>query len=392
MSEQAQVNPAMPTADDGKLRRQVLRDAVALYGSMEIADPRLLPTRALLRDSPADDELATLEATVLSIDDAIPALTFRERFRPERSNPEALCRVAALLARHANTAARYDRVEIIATRVLSQAHADGQLEALPEAQFLEVLGRITPPPTLTPERRDRSIAFFIHAAQRLETLTSAHDVFNSGLYLDVQGYKRSLKEERLDPGILYASILLTLAMTNHLMRLAAQSGVSRDIILTRLTSTDLKVEEIFSTPDALDKDARRKAGRGRAGLMIFGADDRRMGPIALTVILAVLALGGRLAWRGPVEEANTLRAVSQAMLRSISEELVEGEISRGRAKPVLLARVDNAAWQLLSLEQRRERAERIKRSLVGMGIDGALVYVEDTLAVQVERGKVILVR
>lgn len=399
-----------PTAPGGgdDARVKTLRDGVELLEALAIDDDRLVALRQALDKPPEADELAGLELALLEIDEAIPAPTFRERFRGNLLPPDALCRYAALLARNAASTTRFDRIELIVTRLLTRELADGQLEVLPETDFLSVLEQITPRVVLSAERRDKSITFFLNAAQRLEAFTSIHDVFNSGIYLDVQGYKRALRDERLDPGILYVSVLLSVAITNHLMRFASRAGIERSVVLSRVASTELKVDEIFSASEDLDvarkrpkrappKSAAKSTERAeRAWEPPAGGSPARASSMGSRAALAFGLLftlaGGALAWRGPVPRENTLDALPAAKMASISSHLKVAEVSEGRARPLLVGRVDDSSWMLLSLDQRRAVAEEIRQGIAHHGIATAVVYRGKTLVVHVDQGRIVLVQ
>ena len=429
---------AMVPSEDGRVtldaddRREALLQGLTLLDALQIEDERVQPLRDALAAGPRDESLDALEATYLAIDEAIPSSIFRERLTQVQLDAAVLCPVAALLARHAQLTARLDRVELLATRVLTREIADGQLEALPEEDFLRVLDQIAPAVTLAANRRDPSVSFFIEAAQRLEGFTSAHDVFNSGLYMDVQGYKRGLRSHRLDPGILYASVLLSVAITNHLMRLVARTGAERGVVLARIASTDMKVDEIFSRREQLDLARKREApqaapvaapvqvtrkekeaakakakataeaeaearakARAEGGLQppeLAAMNSQRGRRYALVAGVILAIVGAGMIVRGPVSNVNTLVAMDGSATARISPLLASAELAKGAGKPTLWGRVHEPAWLSLSLAERKSAAAAMVKSLAHKSIDNAFIFRGKSLVVQVDQGQLILVR
>lgn len=427
---------AMVPSEDGRVtldaddRREALLQGLTLLDALQIEDERVQPLRDALAAGPRDESLDALEATYLAIDEAIPSSIFRERLTQVQLDAAVLCPVAALLARHAQLTARLDRVELLATRMLTREVADGQLEALPEEDFLRVLDQIAPAVTLAANRRDPSVSFFIEAAQRLEGFTSAHDVFNSGLYMDVQGYKRGLRSHRLDPGILYASVLLSVAITNHLMRLVARTGAERGVVLARIASTDMKVDEIFSRREQLDLARKREApqaapvaapvqvtrkekeaakakataeaeaearakARAEGGLQppeLAAMNSQRGRRYALVAGVILAIVGAGMIVRGPVSNVNTLVAMDGSATARISPLLASAELAKGAGKPTLWGRVHEPAWLSLSLAERKSAAAAMVKSLAHKSIDNAFIFRGKSLVVQVDQGQLILVR
>ena len=140
-------------------RQAVVVDAARLFLLLGVPDARL----DVIARTPGDTQnaIARNENILFEIDAAMPMSWFRERFarigdkRIETElSAEALSRTANLLARRARDIARIDRIEFIATRLLTRELPDGQLEALPQHEFFQLLSQLSLGVTADDEARD----------------------------------------------------------------------------------------------------------------------------------------------------------------------------------------------------------------------------------------------
>jgi hypothetical protein len=380
--------PAAPPASSPALveRRRVVRACAGVLDVLGVADGRLPVLRASGEDDVAG--VARHENILFEIDDVLPNGWFRQRFtdlaarRGEHEiSTDALCDYACFFARRAATLPRIDRIEFIVTRLLTRELDDGQLEALPQAEAFAVLTRLDLGVTADSAQRDDAVAFFLDAARRLSACTSVESVLSAGLYGEVQAHKRALHQQRLDPAILFASVLLSAAITNHLLRFAGAEGIARRTLLSRVASTDVDVDRILAARDDVVLVPRPRRYR-----LIFTDGTRRRAPL---VFLALAAAA--VVFSGPAE-VNELSTVPPRLTVALSPLLRSAEVSNGSSPRVLFAQIDVDAWAALGPAERRARATELAAALDTQGIRAALVYDNGSLVVQVENGVVVLAR
>ena len=370
-------------------RRRMVRTTAGVLDVLGVVDGRVSVLRA---ESSVDAAAVSRSENILfELDEQLPMDWFRARFadlaarRAEQAmTTEALCDYGSLLARRASDLPRIDRIEFIATRLLTRELPDGQLEALPQAEFFNVLARLDLRVAADAAHRDEAVAFFLDAARRLAACTSVKSILADGLYGEVQAYKRSLRRVRLDPAILYASVLLSAAITNHLVRFAEEEALPRKTLLSRVACTDVDIDKILSASDDVVLPPRVP----RYKLIFTDVGVRRRAPF----LVALVAVGAAYLFRGPVAEENDLAPMPPRLLEAVSPLLLSAEVSSGAAPRVVIAHVDGEAWRALDPAQRRARAAEMAAALGHQGIRAALMYDSGALVVQVENGAVITAR
>jgi hypothetical protein len=367
-------------------RRALVVDAAKVFLALGVADSRL----EIIARGPGDSLAAVVrsENIVLAIDESLPMSWFRERFavlvdRAEESRlaPETLYGLAAMLARRAKEPARVDRIEFIATRLLTRELPDGQLEALPEARFFEILDNLQLGIRAGDDVRDKAVAFFVDAATKLQRCASVGELLGGGLYLELQGYKKALREKRLDPAVLYASVLVSVAITNHLLRFAAGEGIAHRTLLARVASTELDAEKILAASEDVQSRRRRLqelAGRTRRNpAIVLG--------VAAGVAAAVLILGL------PSSPAATLSPLPAAEVTALSPLLVEAALSDGEDGRLLVVRVDTTQWVRLRDDDRREAVRAVGKASRARGATHVLLFDDAALVGHAQGNDVLFV-
>jgi hypothetical protein len=331
-------------------------------------------------------------AEIMGIDDGIPMPWFREHFVRGIVPTEQLEAYARLVADNAGSSARRDRVEFVATRLMSIELADGQLEPVDEEQMLAILANVVPRETVSEATREKAVEFFAECADRLAELDSVAAVFDGGLYLDVKGYKSALEEERLDPGVLYGSVLLSIAMTNHIQRHAGDEGRSDRDVAQAQARGDAEVEGTFKTA-AVDArfEAVRKKVEVQAPQRVYnpGQESRWRRPLRIAGAAIAIVGGLLLVAVNSSEVQGTLRAAPLTGLDTVSDVFVKGQLARGGGR-FFLGHVDAERWNALNPEERRKVAKDLADWLAAEAVYSALVYRDGAIVIHVEDGKQIL--
>ncbi|MBM4283065.1 MAG: hypothetical protein FJ137_20690 [Deltaproteobacteria bacterium] len=372
--------------DSSLLHRQaVVVDVARLLLLLGIPDARLDVIVREPGDTP--QAIARNENILFGIDAAMPMPWFRERFArigdkriDEALSAVALSRAAAFFARRARDVARIDRIEFIATRLLTRELPDGQLEALPHADFFDLLEGLGLGIVAEPEMREKSVNFCLDVAQRLQEATTVETLLGSGAYLELQGHKKALREKRLDPAILYACILDSVAITNRLLRFAAVEGLSHRMLLARVASTELSAETILATIEDDDASRGKTTFETRARL----SDDPR-------VRLAVACVASWLAWAllAPGAPTTTLTPLDAGRYTAISLALKAAEISDGDAPRLLIGHVEPRKWGSLTAAERRRVSESLVRGVRQEEAVVGLFYIDRRLVVLIDHNEVV---
>jgi hypothetical protein len=375
----------MSALDSSLLARQaIVVDAARLFLLLGVPDARL----DVIVRTPGDtaNAIARNENILFEIDAAMPMSWFRERFArigdkrlESELSSEALSRTANLLARRARDVARIDRIEFIATRLLTRELPDGQLEALPEGEFFQLLSQLSLGVTADDDTRDKAVAFCVSAAERLQQATSVETLLGSGVYLELQGYKKSLREKRLDAAILYACILLSVAITNYLIRFAAGEGLAHRTLLARVASTELDAEKILSAAEDTDADKLKPHFARSARLR----DDPR-----LRLVVGIVIAFSIWTFGGPPHPTAVMSDLPPDRFGPISPVLQSALLSDGEAPRVFIARVVDKTWARLSPEEKRSEAVavRIARGVQQEEASLGLIYDGDKLVALIEEG------
>lgn len=402
-------------------RIDAVRAALALYRKMEVEAALLEELSALGEDlSSGLDEVLALpagaperearraslaaqvtegERLFLSIDEELPPTWFEEKLDRRLLSDEEWFLYARALVDHADTTARRDRVERVTTLLLTRRLPDGQLELLSDSECLMAIARIAPTPLADEARREACMKFLTDAVQRLADMSSVRDVLESGLYLDLQGYKIALRKERLDPGILYAIVLTRVALNNHLVSFAASEGITPEEVARRIAQKDEEVTNVLAEDERVARERRARVTRARptersapakAKAAAMPAPGR--GPLLQRVAgLVLLAASIALYFLVVPRPQNQLVEMSVSDVGTLGDFLESGSLSRGQRQRIFLGKVKGAKWLFMSLDERRKAADELRQSLLRRNVTSAMVFRDATLVVHIDQSRVILV-
>lgn len=410
--------------EEARVRRQLsgAQAAVETYRALGREDGRVadaaaeagavtdqLERRGL--DATLVDRTVRLMELVLAIDDDMEPSWFRAVLTSGAASTESLARYAAFLVGQEGEAPRRQRVEALALHLLTRRSNDGELEVLHERDVVALLARISPRPLADDAQRGAAAAFFLDAAHQLGELESFDALFDDGLYLNLLGYRRALRWAGLDPGVLYASVLLDVAITNQMLRHLRAERAPAEHWLVRAAEEERKVAAIFQDAAALEEDGEERFEtqldryievlRNLDGSITLPSGDRtfsreerdhlkkRALRNAAAIALAAALLFGavQLAFRGE----NELRGLSPERLVALSSYLAEGHLSAGKAR-VLLGTVDEQRWQLATTQERQAAARRLAKQLANIDVTGAVIELDERPVIQIEGGTVVFVQ
>ncbi len=392
------ISPLLPNTPDYEQLETRTRSAEAGFNAL-----------VLLEGAAHRDALGKLESTVQQLEQKLEALDaqipmgwFREHFDASHASSVALADYATLLGRYASDdQARLDRIQFLLTRLLSFfVSPEDDTPALRRQLLAEAL----PPPTLAVGTREAVVAFCHDAIRRLGTFTQLKGLIDSGFFVDVRGYKLSLRQKLLDPDVMAAVIELNEATSATVDRLAEAEQQQGRALAEHLAEVDQRIKAIFSQlrVDESDKSERfeswlkvsadtKRTGRRRptaAEYMALGPsrkDDKRLilGGIALVLTLVLI-------FRIPTSQS--MHTLSPTECAQISPLVESCAIGPERSPRIFIGTVDKSRWALMDGAARRAVALELAQKVVARGWVGATVMLEEEVVIQIEAGNVLVVQ
>jgi len=361
--------------------------------------------------------ISPIEDKLLALDDLVQDAMLASRVETGKISPKVLARYGRLLvSRRIQAGPRRDRFEWIATTLLSRKTKEGNRALVgPEraAQALELLvGGLPYKPK--EQELEEAIVFLTDALDRLAKFHDQGAFFESEFYIDVHGYKVSMREQLLSPSFVYLSVAINTRLHNRMEQWIAsmervhntnqlkQEGSPRERLTRRLRDADDAVSSIFNvkprtapalvarvdskapSPELKKTPSKRAPKKAKSGVGM----DRRV--IQLLFLLTImLGSGGYLAYRTGFIKLEERRDVPAKQLKQISP-LVFRSFVTGTGKAQRFEGVMNRpVWRKMTPTERREEAERIAVALRKMGINKAVVLAGNTKVIEINDGLVV---
>lgn len=373
----------------------LLEDARALLSSIELlvglgAPESHLPglrakVRGLLervqRAGESDalrDDYRSLVGEFIKLDAKMPTTWFRQHLRFETTSASSLLAYGRVLGHHSDSDDQFDRLELVVTRLISGQNDDGYRYPLGDDVAMPVLEAVSAGRMTTPERRQAAVGFFGEAADKLDKLTNLDAVFETGLYLDVKGYKRVLGKDRTDPVVLYAAVLLNTAISNFLHR----PGIQAERVDKLVQKENKKIDEVYEAKD-LDpvsqrfEEARRRMPAQRRKVTLLQRVRENRGVLVGLVALVLLS-SALLAVRPDLvlQEDETQGA---ALFQRLGGVTAEGTLYSRPGQRVAVGKVDSAKWAAMELAARKLEAKRLLDELSTHNLDSLQLFDDGVL-------------
>jgi len=361
--------------------------------------------------APPPDVLKRLEQTLektevafLAVEQNVPMELFKKHFDEFKIGKNAVARYARLLSsRPFATDERRDRFEFLATRALRVLGSDGRYRFLADEQMAQALGYISRSSMASGEHTasNSAVDYLVDATMRVDQFTSVDEIFKSGWYINLYGYKTTLANKICEPDILRAVVALNIALSNRIQELSASAAAVRETS-ARLAATEIEAKKVLTEALAGDEEAvvsqrfhqERRRVRRDVGVRleeIFGSVRQaqvawRLTGGALALILVGGALYGYL--RSPANQA----PLSDAELSRLSPLLESGSYVYDEEKrPQLLGRLRQRSWQGASQTQRIKGFESLREELASRKVTSAVLEVNGRpVARIVNNGEIIL--
>jgi hypothetical protein len=411
--------------DERKGAARMLMDLDAALGAREgrpsaIKDPDTVLAQASDAQLDAVDRLiGPIEDRLLLLDQTISREAFEEVIATRSASRKLIVRYGRLLgSRRFQADERRSRFEAIATELLTTTDDDGFYHLLPIEKVRAVLQRLIGglPHKISQQELQEALDYLRGSIERLSGLTSAEEFFESGFYLDVQGYKLTMRDQLLAPEFLYFSVVLNAMVRNSVERWirglerlnsskqVLQESSPREQITAALRAQEEAVENALGVkrrpttlvsraePARSQREEKTATAKFKARLRdrlprLELTWDRNLLAVVLSSLVTLGAVGFLLMHTGVVGQ-RPVHAMSGEELHRISPLLARGWIVGEGDGRQLTATVFGKEWRPLDGRRRREEAERIAEVLTTQGIMKAEIKLGSTVAISITQGYV----
>lgn len=360
--------------------------------------------------------LAKVEDRLLALDDTITEDDFRASVTKDKHPIKLLLRYARVLAiRRFNIGYRRDRFEYLACELLTDAGPDKRLQLLPREQAGPVLHHLLAglPQGAALEERAPAIEHLREALDRLAEVNGPKAFFESEFFIDLHGYKISMRDQITCPEFLYLSAAMHVELHNRLLAWSRSGTPSANSLRAQLQSQQRAAEDVFSnfrrprsTPAA--KSSPRPAPAvlpGNEALprpMPARARKRKRAETTverpgigswIKLVGLVLAIGLSSAWllyyTGSVQIGTPPVQLTGTQLQRLSPLLLRATVFPEQHR--LEGMVSRPAWHRLSKQERRAVAAEVAAQLKRQNIPNARIMGYKSPVIQIEFSTVVFV-
>ncbi|HKP64673.1 MAG TPA: hypothetical protein VJV78_48385 [Polyangiales bacterium] len=391
---------ALPPAAVGEAKR----DADSLHS--------LLPAPGL---DELERSLSKIEDKLLSLDDGMTEDDFHARVSKQKQPIKTLLRYARMLAiRRFNIGYRRDRFEYLAVELLSTESQEKRRQLLPRDKAATVLHHLLAglqQPAAT-EERGPATAHLREALDRLAEIGSSKEFFESEFFLDLHGYKISMRDHITCPEFLYLCAALDVELHNRMLDWCSSGTPTWQALQQELAQQRASAEDVFgnfkhprSTPAAKSsprpqpsKDAvpapvpqrrKRKRKRSEAADQLNPEQRKALLKLAAATLVIILTTGSVLYSLDAVQFGTPLESLTVAQLEDLSPLLVRATVDPRHKK--LDGLISRKAWVRLTKTERRNAAADVAAKLKRMGVSNARLMAYKTPAIQIEFDTVVYV-
>lgn len=345
--------------------------------------------------------LGPIEDKLLYLDEGVVQDAFRARVESSKQPKKVMARYARLLAsRRFQAGARRDRFEWIATQLLTATDADGMRKMMAPERARSVLQHVIGgmPRKANEQETAEAITYLQDALVRVSTV-SEEEFFDGGVFLDVHGYKVSMRDQLLVPEFVYLSVLINAAVHNrleawiadrdrlHLGNQLTAEGSPREHIMRRVREAEEAVDDLFSvkrrgpaqaraaepakpaTPGK--KKGKEKQKKTRSFLPTLDIVIDRQLILFVGALLVIGATGLTIAFQTGAIGAQQLRALKDGEIAGISPFLASAWVAGSGDDSRLDATIRDGDWQALDPRKKTVEAERISKLLMSRQIPSA---------------------
>jgi hypothetical protein len=256
---------------------------------------------------------------------------------------------------------------------------------------------------------------------RVQHFASAAEFFESGYYVDVHGYKVTMRDQLLVPEFLYLSVVLNATVHNrlefwirdleglHSEQQIRQAGSPREQITRELRAQEEEVENALGVrrrssqhsarsdvdraevqasapPRAKPKkhEKREKPGSPRFEIVW----DRSMF-LAIGSVIVILGVAGYLLTYTGVVGRPTIRPMTAQQMQEMSPLIARAWLVGDGDSRFLRASLFVNRWDTADGRRRREEADRILAVLAAKGVKHAEIKRNSAIAIRIADGFVV---
>lgn len=349
-----------------------------------------------------DRDLSAVEEELLAAERRVPLSFLRHKTDEQDFGDVALAHYLRFQIQFLKMApTSWSRIDLLVSRLAAAREQSGVFRVRTAEEVAELLSSCVPASTTAPHIRKAAVLFFRNASKRLDEFANVDELFTSGVYVDVLGYKLSLRHDYFDPRILYASAEFNLAVEEWVEN---EHGVSMRSLDAQFAQAREEVRKIFgrgeggpaappeartqrvstATPNA--KPRRAQVGSAGKGTSIESSISwRKLVAIGALLVALIWAAPAALSWYRTQQRG--LVDVPQAVTADISSMLKSGAWSGSGQKRIFVGYLDSSRWLLLNDKQRRAEANAIRERLANRQVFTAFVYNNDLLAISILEGQ-----
>lgn|GEM_PF-4031602 len=348
--------------------------------------------------------LSELEALLLAADASISQEAFKARWNREHTDLRQLLRYARLLAsRRFGIGYRRDRFEALALELLTLKLPSGRLQLMQRRRASQVLRQLLRglyrPATNTDENK-QSVQHLRDALDKLDAITDSQQFFDSGLYLDVYGYKISKHDRVLSPEFLYLSVAFEVDIHNLLLSWSQTSAFESGKPFS-LAPVQLQLRAQKEAAQAVFHDFHKplagsamppkveasKAPEPKAKPQPAAAS--KLTRYAAAGLFALAALGTNLYFSDSLRVPHLPDMLSQSVLQTMSPLIISGRLSSDGKR--LSGSLSRTEWFELTPMERSLAAQQLASELKQRGIEHALLRAQRGTAIVITKGAVVYV-
>jgi len=196
-----------------------------------------------------DRSLSKIEERLLAVDDTVTEDDFRARVSKTKHPLKSILRYARVLAsKRWNVGFRRDRFEYLASELLTTQGADKRLQLLPRDKAATVLHHLLAglPQPAAPEERAPATAHLREALDRLAAINDHKEVFESEFFLDLHGYKISMRDQITCPEFLYLCTAVHVELHNRMLAWCRNGTPSWQALRAQLAEQQTAAEDVFA--------------------------------------------------------------------------------------------------------------------------------------------------
>jgi hypothetical protein len=344
--------------------------------------------------------IGPIEDKLLALDELVEPEAFSAQLENRKHTKKAFARYGRLLAsRRMQAGQRRSRFEAIATHLLTVITPSGQREPLPperaKAALEALIGGMSR--RVDAAELEESLQHLHEMLARLGRIASLDEFFD-GFFLDLQGYKVSMRDKLSSPEFVYLTTLVNARMANrvdawvaelernHDPALLTAEGAPRERTLRRLREQEDEVDDSFGAkrrpraqaaraepakpvpPQKRSATKSKSASRFRPALVV----DRQL-VMLLGALLAIAGASTFVAFKTGSVGKPVVVALNSQKLGAFSPLLVRGWLRGSGDDRLLDASVRPATWQNLEARKRSNAADRLMRNMAAKGVKRARI-------------------